>query len=121
MAGETEMRAFAERPERNQIFGRSVGSIAQDKAMDGETECGQSLVEQVEHGAARRGERGDGNQLGGEVDRVDYGHEMGLARGRAMPKLDLGAVEQTRRTGYRPPLDREVAGRLYPRAEVSAG
>ena len=38
-----------------------------------------------------------------------------------MPKLDLGAVEQTRRTGYPPPFDREVAGRLYRKIGVTFG
>ena len=28
-----------------------------------------------------------------------------------MPKVDLDAIEQTNRTGYPPPFDREVAGR----------
>jgi uncharacterized cupin superfamily protein len=32
-----------------------------------------------------------------------------------MPKVDLTAIEQTNRTGYPPPYDRQVAGRWYRR------
>jgi uncharacterized cupin superfamily protein len=32
-----------------------------------------------------------------------------------MPKIDLGAIEQTNRTGYPPPFDKAVAGRFQRR------
>ena len=32
-----------------------------------------------------------------------------------MPKLDLESIEQTNRTGYPPPFDKDVAGRWYRR------
>jgi len=38
-----------------------------------------------------------------------------------MPKLDLDAIQQTNRTGYPPPYDREVAGRWYRRLAPAAG
>jgi uncharacterized cupin superfamily protein len=38
-----------------------------------------------------------------------------------MPKLDLGAIEPTNRTGYPPPFDREVAGRWYRRLAPASG
>jgi uncharacterized cupin superfamily protein len=38
-----------------------------------------------------------------------------------MPKLDLYSIEETNRTGYPPPLDRQVAGRLYRRLAPAAG
>jgi uncharacterized cupin superfamily protein len=38
-----------------------------------------------------------------------------------MPKLDLEAIEQTNRTGYPPPFDREVAGRWYRRLAPAGG
>lgn len=38
-----------------------------------------------------------------------------------MPKLDLDAIQQTNRTGYPPPYDREVAGRCYRRLAPAAG
>jgi uncharacterized cupin superfamily protein len=38
-----------------------------------------------------------------------------------MPKLDLGAIEQTNRTGYPPPFDAPVAGRWYRRLAPAAG
>ncbi|WP_336987325.1 cupin domain-containing protein [Altererythrobacter aquiaggeris] len=38
-----------------------------------------------------------------------------------MPKLDLGKIEQTNRTGYPPPFDAPVAGRLYRRLAPPSG
>ena len=38
-----------------------------------------------------------------------------------MPKVDLEAVEQTNRTGYPPPFDRDVAGRWYRRIGKAGG
>jgi uncharacterized cupin superfamily protein len=38
-----------------------------------------------------------------------------------MPKLDLDAIEQTNRTGYPAPFDREVAGRWYRRLAPAGG
>lgn len=38
-----------------------------------------------------------------------------------MPKLDLDEIEQTNRTGYPPPYDREVQGRWYRRLAPAAG
>ena len=32
-----------------------------------------------------------------------------------MPKIDLETIEQTNRTGYPPPFDKDVAGRWYRR------
>ena len=32
-----------------------------------------------------------------------------------MPKIDLDSIEQTNRTGYPPPFDKDVAGRWYRR------
>ena len=38
-----------------------------------------------------------------------------------MPKIDLDSIEQSNRTGYPPPFDREVAGRWYRRLATVAG
>jgi len=38
-----------------------------------------------------------------------------------MPKIDLDSIEETNRTGYPPPFDREVQGRWYKRLAPSAG
>jgi uncharacterized cupin superfamily protein len=38
-----------------------------------------------------------------------------------MPKLDLSAIEQTNRTGYPAPFDRDVAGRWYRRLAPAGG
>lgn len=38
-----------------------------------------------------------------------------------MPKLDLETIEQTNRTGYPPPFDRQVEGRWYRRLAPAAG
>ena len=38
-----------------------------------------------------------------------------------MPKLDLSTVEQVRRTGYPPPYDKEVQGRLSRKIGVATG
>ena len=38
-----------------------------------------------------------------------------------MPKVDLDAIEQTNRTGYPPPFDKEVQGRWYRRLAPAAG
>ena len=38
-----------------------------------------------------------------------------------MPKIDLDAIEQTNRTGYPPPFDREVAGRWQRRLSPATG
>ena len=38
-----------------------------------------------------------------------------------MPKLDLHEIEQTNRTGYPPPFDRDVAGRWYRRLAPAGG
>lgn len=38
-----------------------------------------------------------------------------------MPKLDLETIEQTNRTGYPPPFDRDVAGRWYRRLGHAGG
>ena len=38
-----------------------------------------------------------------------------------MPKLDLEKIEQTNRTGYPAPFDREVAGRWYRRLAPAGG
>ncbi len=38
-----------------------------------------------------------------------------------MPKIDLEAIEQTNRTGYPPPFDREVAGRWQRRLAPATG
>jgi uncharacterized cupin superfamily protein len=38
-----------------------------------------------------------------------------------MPKIELDQVEQTSRTGYPPPYDRDVAGRRYRRLGKAAG
>jgi uncharacterized cupin superfamily protein len=38
-----------------------------------------------------------------------------------MPKLDLGAIEQTNRTGYPAPFDAPVAGRWYRRLAPAGG
>jgi uncharacterized cupin superfamily protein len=38
-----------------------------------------------------------------------------------MPKIELDQVEQTSRTGYPPPYDRDVAGRRYRRRGKAAG
>jgi uncharacterized cupin superfamily protein len=38
-----------------------------------------------------------------------------------MPKIDLDGVEQTNRTGYPPPFDQDVQGRLYRRLAPAAG
>ena len=38
-----------------------------------------------------------------------------------MPKIELATVEQTSRTGYPPPFDEPVAGRLYRRLAPATG
>lgn len=38
-----------------------------------------------------------------------------------MPKVDLGSIKQTNRTGYPPPFDADVAGRMYRRVGKAAG
>ena len=38
-----------------------------------------------------------------------------------MPKVDLSQIEQTNRTGYPPPYDQAVAGRLYRRVGQATG
>ena len=38
-----------------------------------------------------------------------------------MPKVDLAAIEETNRTGYPPPFDRDVAGRWYRRLAPPSG
>lgn len=38
-----------------------------------------------------------------------------------MPKLDLDSIEQTNRTGYPPPFDKDVAGRWYRRLAPAGG
>jgi len=38
-----------------------------------------------------------------------------------MPKLDLEAIEQTNRTGYPPPFNKDVAGRWYRRLAPAGG
>lgn len=38
-----------------------------------------------------------------------------------MPKLDLDAIEQTNATGYPPPFDADVEGRLYRKLAPAAG
>ncbi|HET9811863.1 MAG TPA: cupin domain-containing protein [Sphingomicrobium sp.] len=38
-----------------------------------------------------------------------------------MPKVDLDSIERTNRTGYPPPFDKEVAGRLYRRLAPATG
>ena len=38
-----------------------------------------------------------------------------------MPKIDLDTIEQTNRTGYPPPFDKEVAGRWYRRLAPASG
>jgi uncharacterized cupin superfamily protein len=38
-----------------------------------------------------------------------------------MPKLDLAAIEQSNRTGYPPPFNRDVAGRWYRRLAPPGG
>jgi uncharacterized cupin superfamily protein len=38
-----------------------------------------------------------------------------------MPKLDLDKIEQTNRTGYPPPYDREVQGRWFRRLAPAGG
>ena len=38
-----------------------------------------------------------------------------------MPKLDLDSIEQTNRTGYPPPFDKDVAGRWYRRLAPVGG
>ena len=38
-----------------------------------------------------------------------------------MPKLDLDQIEQTNRTGYPPPFDKDVAGRWYRRLAPAGG
>lgn len=38
-----------------------------------------------------------------------------------MPKVDLDGIEQTNRTGYPPPFDREVQGRFYRRLGPASG
>jgi uncharacterized cupin superfamily protein len=38
-----------------------------------------------------------------------------------MPKIDLNSIEQTNRTGYPPPYDREVEGRWYRRLGPAHG
>jgi uncharacterized cupin superfamily protein len=41
--------------------------------------------------------------------------------GKAMPKLDLAAIEETNRTGYPPPYDEAVGGRWYRRLGPAGG
>lgn len=38
-----------------------------------------------------------------------------------MPKIDLGSIEQTNRTGYPAPYDRDVQGRWYRRLAPASG
>ncbi|HET9459814.1 MAG TPA: cupin domain-containing protein [Sphingomicrobium sp.] len=38
-----------------------------------------------------------------------------------MPKIDLDSIEQTNRTGYPPPYDRDVKGRRYRRIGKASG
>ena len=38
-----------------------------------------------------------------------------------MPKLDLDSIEQTNRTGYPPPFDKDVVGRSYRRLAPPGG
>lgn len=38
-----------------------------------------------------------------------------------MPKVDLERIEQTNRTGYPPPFDKDVAGRWYRRLAPATG
>lgn len=38
-----------------------------------------------------------------------------------MPKVDLSQIRQTNRTGYPPPFDKDVAGRLYRRIGKASG
>ena len=38
-----------------------------------------------------------------------------------MPKVDLAAIEETNRTGYPPPFDKDVAGRWYRRLAPPTG
>ena len=38
-----------------------------------------------------------------------------------MPKIDLDSIAQTNRTGYPPPFDRDVQGRLYRRLAPATG
>jgi len=38
-----------------------------------------------------------------------------------MPKVDLNSIEQTNRTGYPPPYDKDVAGRWYRRVGQATG
>lgn len=38
-----------------------------------------------------------------------------------MPKIDLDAIEETNRTGYPPPYDQQVAGRIYRRIGAASG
>ena len=38
-----------------------------------------------------------------------------------MPKIDLDSIEQTNRTGYPPPFDRDVQGRWYRRLAPASG
>lgn len=38
-----------------------------------------------------------------------------------MPKVDLGSIRQTNRTGYPPPFSEDVAGRLYRRVGKATG
>jgi uncharacterized cupin superfamily protein len=38
-----------------------------------------------------------------------------------MPKLDLATIEQSNRTGYPPPFNRDVAGRWYRRLASASG
>ena len=38
-----------------------------------------------------------------------------------MPKVDLDAIEQSNRTGYPPPFDKQVAGRWYRRIAPAPG
>jgi uncharacterized cupin superfamily protein len=44
-----------------------------------------------------------------------------LAKDGAMPKVDLGKIEQTNRTGYPPPHNEQVAGRWYRRVAPATG
>jgi uncharacterized cupin superfamily protein len=45
----------------------------------------------------------------------------GLAKEQGMPKVDLGSIERTNRTGYPPPLDGPLAGRFYRRVGQALG
>src|SRR5206468_180484 len=111
VSGEAEVRrAFA--PDRDHVFGGPVGRLAHDPAVTGETERLQRILENVEDFAARWSDAWAVDQLARKRDGVDR-HLHGVAKERRMPKLDLDNIEQTNRTGYPPPFDKDVAGRWY--------